>query len=130
MYKNHIQESKKGNANEEYTHLDEIIEELVPNGAANENVQQQQEEPQTPLIPLIKSTRVSRPPERFTPTLNYVLLTDSEPKTYEESMQIDSKKEWEQGMKEEMDSLAQNQTWDLVCLPIGKRALQNKWVYR
>jgi hypothetical protein len=33
-------------------------------------------------------------------------------------------------MKEEMDSLANNQTWDLVQLPAGKRALQNKWVYK
>eukprot|EP01018_Ginkgo_biloba_P007424 Gb_19564 [translate_table: standard] len=33
-------------------------------------------------------------------------------------------------MKEEMDSLVQNQTWDLVRLPVGKGALQNKWVYR
>ena len=33
-------------------------------------------------------------------------------------------------MKEEMDSLVNNQTWDLVQLPVGKRALQNKWVYR
>ena len=29
-----------------------------------------------------------------------------------------------------MDSLHQNQTWDLVILPVGKWALQNKWVYR
>ena len=33
-------------------------------------------------------------------------------------------------MEEEMDSLVKNQTWDLVKLPAGKRALQNKWVYR
>jgi hypothetical protein len=33
-------------------------------------------------------------------------------------------------MKEEMDSLENNQTWDLVQLPVGKRALQNKWVYK
>ena len=45
-------------------------------------------------------------------------------------MQVDTKKKWEQGMKEEMDSLANNQTWDLVQLPAGKRALQNKWVYK
>jgi hypothetical protein len=33
-------------------------------------------------------------------------LTDSgEPKCYEEAMQADTKKNWEQGMKEEMDSL-------------------------
>ena len=33
-------------------------------------------------------------------------------------------------MKEEMDSLAHNQTWDLVRLPVGKTTLQNKWVYK
>jgi hypothetical protein len=58
-------------------------------------------------------------------------LTDSgEPECYEEAMQVDTKKKWEQGMKEEMDSLENNQTWDLVQFPAGKRALQNKWVYK
>ena len=33
-------------------------------------------------------------------------------------------------MKDEMDSLLKNKTWDLCKLPTGKRALQNKWVYR
>ena len=33
-------------------------------------------------------------------------------------------------MNEDMDSLVRNQTWDLVEFPTGKRALQNKWVYR
>ena len=29
-----------------------------------------------------------------------------------------------------MDSLAHNQTWDLVRFPTGKTKLQNKWVYK
>jgi hypothetical protein len=33
-------------------------------------------------------------------------------------------------MREEMDSLLENQTWDLVQLLVGKRALPNKWFYR
>jgi hypothetical protein len=33
-------------------------------------------------------------------------------------------------MKEEMDSLVNKQTWDLVQLHARKRALQNKWVYK
>ena len=33
-------------------------------------------------------------------------------------------------MKDEMDSLLGNQTWELTELPIGKKALQNKWVYK
>ena len=33
-------------------------------------------------------------------------------------------------MKDEMESLASNQTWELAELPEGKKALHNKWVYR
>ena len=33
-------------------------------------------------------------------------------------------------MDEVMDSLARNQSWDLVNLLVEKRALQTKWVYR
>ena len=33
-------------------------------------------------------------------------------------------------MVEEMESLHKNQTWDLVELPKGKRAIGCKWVYR
>jgi hypothetical protein len=63
--------------------------------------------------------------------LYYLLLTDSsELECYEEIMQVDTKTKWEKGMKEEMDSLVNNQTWDLVQFSIGKRALYNKWVYK
>ena len=33
-------------------------------------------------------------------------------------------------MKDEMDSLLGNQTWEPTELPVGKKALRNKWVYR
>jgi hypothetical protein len=33
-------------------------------------------------------------------------------------------------MKEEIDSLVNNQNWDLVQLLARKRALHNKWVYK
>ena len=33
-------------------------------------------------------------------------------------------------MKDEMNSLLGNQTWKLTELPVGKKALHNKWVYR
>ena len=33
-------------------------------------------------------------------------------------------------MKDEMDSLLGNQTWELTELSKGKKALYNKWVYR
>ena len=33
-------------------------------------------------------------------------------------------------MKNEMDSLLDNQTWELIELTVGKKVLHNKWVYR
>jgi hypothetical protein len=59
------------------------------------------------------------------------LLTDSsETECYEEEMHADTKMKWEKGMEEEMDSLVNNHNWDLIQFPSGKRALQNKWVYK
>ena len=32
-------------------------------------------------------------------------------------------------MIEEMDALTDNGTWDLVCLPIGKKVIGYRWVF-
>ena len=37
---------------------------------------------------------------------------------------------WEQAMDDEMRLLEKNDTWVLTELPIGKRVLLNKWVFR
>ena len=45
-------------------------------------------------------------------------MTDfGEPECFEEAMQVETRKKWEQGMDEEMESLVRNQTWDLVKFP-------------
>ena len=129
MYKDqlNIQEKEKP----EYIVLDEITEKEIPKEPKNQNVQQQdQQVTQTPASVVRKYTRLSIPPERYSPSLYYLLLTDSgEPECYEEAIQVDTKKKWEQGMKGEMDSLVNKQTRELVQFPARKRALQNKWVY-
>jgi hypothetical protein len=112
--------------------LDEITEKEIPKELENKNAQQQEKQvPQTPTSVVRISTKLSIPHERYSHSLYYLLLTDSsEPKCYEEAMQVDTKTKWEQGIKEEMDSFVNNHTWDLVQLPVGKRAFQNKWVYK
>lgn len=37
---------------------------------------------------------------------------------------------WINAMKEEMSSLRENATWELVDLPKGKRAIESKWVFK
>jgi len=51
----------------------------------------------------------------------------SEPKSYEEA---DKQSEWVQAMNKEIEALSNNNTWDLVDLPIGKKAISSKWVYK
>ncbi|RVW87666.1 Retrovirus-related Pol polyprotein from transposon TNT 1-94 [Vitis vinifera] len=78
-----------------------------------------------------RSSRNIRPPQHYSPVLNYLLLTDGgEPECYDEALQDENSSKWELAMKDEMDSLLGNQTWELTELPVGKKALHNKWVYR
>jgi hypothetical protein len=92
--------------------LDEIAEKEIPKVPENQNVQQQKKHaPQTLASVVRRSTRLSRTPERYSPSLYYLLLTDfGEPESYEEAMHENTKNKWKQGMKEEMDSLVNNQT--------------------
>jgi hypothetical protein len=68
--------------------LDEITEKETPKERGNQNVQQQEQHvPQTLASVFRISIRLSRPPERYFPSLYYLLLTNSgEPKSYEEAM--------------------------------------------
>ena len=58
-------------------------------------------------------------------------MTDGgEPECYDEILQDENSSKWELAMKDEMNSLLGNQTWKLTELPVGKKVLHNKWVYR
>ena len=74
--------------------LDEITEKEIPKEPENQNLQQQEQQvPQTPASVVRRSTRLSRPPKLYSPSLYYVLLTDSgEIESYEEAMQVDTKR--------------------------------------
>ena len=88
-------------------------------------------EPSTLPTILRRSTRFIRVPDRYSPSLDYILLTDSgEPESYKATLQDENSNKWELAMKDEMDSILGNQTWDLVELSKEKKVLHNKWVYR
>lgn len=58
-------------------------------------------------------------------------MTDGgEPKCYDETLQYENSSKWELAIKDEIDSLLGNQTWELTEYPEGKNVLHNKWVYR
>nr|GFC79375.1 retrovirus-related Pol polyprotein from transposon TNT 1-94 [Tanacetum cinerariifolium] len=82
--------------------------------------------PMPPFVPLRRSTRDHHPSTRYSANV-YVLLTDGgEPECYAEAMEDEHKKEWFEAMQDEINSLHENNTFKLVKLPKGKRALKNK----
>jgi hypothetical protein len=110
MYKDQSQGKKREKEKLEYIVLDEITENEIQKVQENQNVQQQEQQvPQTPKSVVRRSTRLSRSIDRYSPSLYYLLLIDSnETECYEQAMKVDTKKKWEQGMKEEMDPLVNN----------------------
>ncbi|KAL2225185.1 UNVERIFIED_CONTAM: Retrovirus-related Pol polyprotein from transposon TNT 1-94, partial [Sesamum indicum] len=88
-------------------------------------------ESSTPLA-LGREPRLRRAPDRYSPSLYYLLLSDcGEPECYAEAVNDVHKSKWELAMNDEMNSLKKNNnTWELCQLPKGKKALQNRWVYR
>ena len=79
-------------------------------------------------IPPCHSTRVR---SILTHLLDYhcytALTTLHEPQTYREAS---TDPLWKIAMKEELDALTKNHTWDLVTLPPGQSMVGCKWIYK
>jgi len=55
------------------------------------------------------------------------LEQETKPLTYKEAMKD---VRWQKAMQAEISALEKNQAWELVRLPIDKKALRSKWVYK
>ena len=87
MYKDQLQGKKEEKENIEYIVLDETKENEVPKALENQG---KQHVSQT-LANVRRSTRLSRPLERFSPSLYNLLMTSfDEPYCNEEAMQVET----------------------------------------
>ncbi|CAI7782502.1 unnamed protein product [Closterium sp. NIES-53] len=114
--------------------------------------QQQQDAPQGAARPADRPRRDVRPPNRLTyprfgkPKVvragNVAEQCDEEeiahcywaavpePKTLAEALSGPDAEKWKQSVKEEYDSLLENETWELCELPLGKKAISSKLIFR
>ena len=67
-------------------------------------------------------------PDRY--DASAMLVDGNFPMSYEEAISSDDSACWQQAMDDEMESLAENQTWELVDLPAGRKVIDNRWVLR
>ena len=82
-----------------------------------------------------RSSRVRLAPlrfeEEFPETFMAALLQeDDEPNTFKEAISCPAKDKWISAMEEELESMKVNHVWELVDLPMGRRAIGNKWVLK
>ena len=96
-------------------------------GTEDQETKAPKESQTTPIVALRRSSSVIRPPQRYSLALHYILLTiRGKPESYDEAIHGRELVNWELVMKDQMDSLMYNQTWQLAELPRGKKALHNK----
>ena len=78
--------------------------------------------------------RERRQPERYSPSTFYsnfaLTITDDDPRTVREAVDLEDGKLWKEAMVDEMKSLHKNEAWDLVELPVGRKAIKRKWVFK
>ena len=103
-----------------------VVQQISEDPQSEEPAEQQAPQNPTPTSTLRRSARSYVPNRKY---MNFLLLTDGgEPECYDEACQVKDSSKWELAMKDEMKSLISNKTWELAELPMGKRALHNKWV--
>lgn len=70
------------------------------------------------------------PPDRFTNSNYMALFCEYTPSTFKEASNSNDKDQWYAAMREEINSLNENHTWNLVKLPDNRKAIGNKWVFK
>jgi len=56
-----------------------------------------------------------------------IIIARTKPQTFAEAVKDE---QWRQAMKHEIHALEHNDTWTMEPLPLGKKAIRCKWVYR
>ena len=59
--------------------------------------------------------------------VHFAFMIDIEPVHWKQALDI---REWKAAMKEELDAIEKNRTWELVDLPHNKHPIDVRWVFK
>ena len=63
-------------------------------------------------------------------SIDYANIAHEEPENINAALKGTDSEKWQAAIDEELKSLKDNHTWDLVELPQGRKAIANKWVFK
>jgi len=83
------------------------------------------------IEPRIEPRRSERIRNQISNLESEVLLLDNdEPTTYKEAMMGPDSVKWQEAMKSEIESMHENQVWNLIDPPEGVMPIECKWIYK
>ncbi|KAJ9541256.1 hypothetical protein OSB04_027762 [Centaurea solstitialis] len=115
----------------------QIVDEESTTPVVEPEIQHNNVEPQSEPIEevqtqdLRRSSRIRQEPDRY---LGFLVSQDSgdlnEPTSYGEAVSGSESEQWQEAMKAEMQSMYDNQVWELTDLPQHCKAVGRKWVFK
>ncbi|KAB2625427.1 DNA polymerase zeta catalytic subunit-like [Pyrus ussuriensis x Pyrus communis] len=57
-------------------------------------------------------------------------VTEEEPQTYKAALESSEAPYWKEAIQSEIESIMQNNTWELVNLPPGNKPIGHKWIFK
>lgn len=90
-------------------------------------------EPEVPLsVPVgVEPRRSKRTPKpRDIESMVAFIAEANEPANYNDAVEANDKQHWLTAMKDELGSHDENGTWTLVDLPVGRKTIKTKWVFK
>ncbi|GJX75306.1 retrotransposon protein, putative, ty1-copia subclass [Tanacetum coccineum] len=91
------------------------------------------DEPQSDIIPIRRSTRTRRPTDRmclYIDAEEHELGDLGEPANYKAALLDPESDKWLNAMNVEMQSMKDNEVWDLVELPPNGKTVGSKWLFK
>jgi len=116
----------KGEKSGRTVQLEEVRDEPIGQDSTSDaNVAEQVEMPMATEAPL-----QPRRSARLRAAWELLLLDNDEPATYAEAMADPDSERWQDAMKSEIESMKENQVWNLIDPPDGVRTIECKWIYK
>ena len=129
---NEEEEKEKDGEKEEENKEDGEDSENSEGGEAGEDSEgDETETKENENMPPRKSNRKTKPTQKYDAHKMYAnVICQEEPQTYEAALDSPLNKKWKEAINSEINSLKENKTWIETELPVGKKTIKTKWIFK